>query len=81
MPRRSGNERFNYRVSGNAHKVTSLEESARNVERIAEEYEEDAALPGPEDPQSLLVRVRKLEERMATLEEYLGEQSARSSSP
>jgi hypothetical protein len=47
----------------------------REAERIAEEYEEEAALPGP-DAKDLVVRIRKLEERMATLEEYLGDQSA-----
>jgi hypothetical protein len=57
--------------------MTTAEESEREAELIAEEYEEEATLPGPDDVKSLVVRVRKLEERMATLEEYLGEQTTR----
>jgi hypothetical protein len=49
--------------------VTIPEESARGAEfiaeAIAEEYEEDATLPGPEEATSLLVRIRKIEERLA----------------
>ncbi len=56
--------------------MTIPEESARGAEftaeEIAEEYEEDATLPGPEEAKSLLVRIRKIEERLATIEQYLG---------
>jgi hypothetical protein len=52
--------------------VTKPEESIRQAEAIAEEYEEDAALPGPDDVNDLVVRVRRIEERLATIEEYLG---------
>jgi hypothetical protein len=42
-------------------------------ESIAEAYEEEAALSaGPADVDDLVVRVRKLEERLATVEDYLG---------
>jgi hypothetical protein len=56
--------------------VTTPDESMRKAEVIAEEYEEDAALPGPDDVKDLVVRVRKIEERLATIEEYLGKPSA-----
>jgi hypothetical protein len=52
--------------------VTTPEESIQEAEGIAEEYEEDAALPGPDDVKNLVVRVRRIEERLATIEEYLG---------
>lgn len=43
------------------------------AEAIAEAYEEDAALTsGPDDLRSLAVRVRKIEEHLATIEDYLG---------
>jgi hypothetical protein len=43
------------------------------AEAIAEAYEEEAALTsGPDDFPSLVVRVRKIEERLATIEDYLG---------
>jgi hypothetical protein len=56
--------------------VTTPDESIRQAEVIAEEYEEDASLPGPDDVKSLIVRVRRIEERLATIEEYLGTPSA-----
>jgi len=56
--------------------VTTPDESMRQAEIIAEEYEEDAALPGPDEVKDLVVRVRKIEERLATIEEYLGNPSA-----
>jgi hypothetical protein len=52
--------------------VTTPEESIREAEVIAEEYEEDAALPDRDDAKSLEVRIRRIEERLATIEEYLG---------
>jgi hypothetical protein len=52
--------------------VTTPEESIRQAEAIAEEYEEEAALPGSDDVKDLVVRVRRIEERLATIEEYLG---------
>jgi hypothetical protein len=55
--------------------VTTPEESIREADLIAEEYEEDAALPGPDDVRNLIVRVRIIEERLATIEEYLGKPS------
>ena len=33
-------------------------------------------MPGPDDVKDLVVRVRKIEERLATIEEYLGRPSA-----
>ena len=43
------------------------------VEAIAEAYEEEAAMSsGPVDLSSLAVRIRKIEERLATIEDYLG---------
>jgi hypothetical protein len=43
------------------------------AEAIAEAYEEEAAMTGgPDDLASLLVRIRKIEERLATIEDYLG---------
>jgi hypothetical protein len=59
-------------VSGRPSEVTTPEESIREAEVVAEEYEEEAALPDPDDVKSLVVRVRKIEERLATIEEYLG---------
>jgi hypothetical protein len=42
-------------------------------ESIAEAYEEEAAMSqGPVDLDDLAVRVRKIEERLATIEDYLG---------
>jgi hypothetical protein len=42
-------------------------------ELIAQEYEEEAAMSGgPTDPRELVIRVRKLEERLAAIEDYLG---------
>jgi hypothetical protein len=42
-------------------------------EAIAEAYEEEAAMSGgPDSVESLAVRVRTLEERLATIEDYLG---------
>ena len=52
--------------------MTTPEESIREANAIAEEYEEDAALPDPDDLKGLGVRVRRIEERLATIEEYLG---------
>jgi hypothetical protein len=52
--------------------VTTPDESIREADAIAEEYEEDALLSGPDDMESLIVRVRRIEERLATIEEYLG---------
>ena len=62
--------------SGSPSQVTTPEESIREAEAIAEEYEEDATLPGPDDVKDLVVRVRRIEERLATIEEYLGTPSA-----
>jgi hypothetical protein len=46
---------------------------SEDAEAIAEAYEEEAALTnGPDDLPSLAVRVRKIEERLATIEDYLG---------
>jgi hypothetical protein len=43
------------------------------AEAIAEAYEEEAAMTsGPDDLASLSVRIRKIEERLATIEDYLG---------
>jgi hypothetical protein len=43
------------------------------AESIAEKYEEDAALTrGAADVDDLVVRVRKIEERLASIEDYLG---------
>jgi hypothetical protein len=43
------------------------------AEAIAGAYEEEAALTsGPDDLGSLAVRIRKIEERLATIEDYLG---------
>ena len=56
--------------------MTTPDESIRNAEIIAEEYEEDASLPGPDEVKDLVVRVRKIEERLATIEEYLGKPPA-----
>jgi hypothetical protein len=43
------------------------------AEAIAEAYEEEAAMTsGPDDLHSLVVRIRKIEERLATIEDYLG---------
>jgi hypothetical protein len=43
------------------------------AEAIARAYEEEAAMTsGPNDLPSLAVRVRKIEERLATIEDYLG---------
>jgi hypothetical protein len=56
--------------------VTTPDESIRNAEIIAEEYEEDASLPGQDEVKDLVVRVRKIEERLATIEEYLGKPPA-----
>jgi hypothetical protein len=52
--------------------VTTPDESIREADAIAEEYEEEATLPGPDDVRSLIVRVRRIEERLATIENYLG---------
>jgi len=42
------------------------------AEAIAEAYEEEAAMTsGPDDLASLSVRIRKIEERLATIEDYL----------
>jgi hypothetical protein len=42
-------------------------------ELIAQEYEEEAAMSGgPADPQELVIRIRKIEERLAAIEDYLG---------
>jgi hypothetical protein len=43
------------------------------AEAIAVAYEEEAAMSsGPNDLPSLTVRIRKIEERLATIEDYLG---------
>jgi hypothetical protein len=43
------------------------------AEAIAEAYEEEAAMAGPpDDLHSLAVRLNKIEERLATIEDYLG---------
>jgi hypothetical protein len=43
------------------------------AEAIAEAYEEEAAMTsGPNDLPSLVVKIRKIEERLATIEDYLG---------
>jgi hypothetical protein len=43
------------------------------AEAIAEAYEEEAAMTsGPDDLASLSVKIRKIEERLATIEDYLG---------
>jgi hypothetical protein len=48
-------------------------DAAAQSEAIAEAYEEEAALSrGPVDLDDLGVRVRKIEERLATIEDYLG---------
>ncbi len=46
---------------------------ASESELIAEEYEAEAAMSGgPADPGELVVRIRKIEERLAGIEDYLG---------
>jgi hypothetical protein len=50
-------------------------------EAIAEAYEEEAALSGgPDDLPALVVRIRKIEERLATIEDYLGTPPSKSGS-
>jgi hypothetical protein len=56
--------------------VSIPDESIREADAIAQEYEEEATLPGPDDVKNLIVRVRRIEERLATIEEYLGKPSA-----
>jgi hypothetical protein len=42
-------------------------------ELIAQEYEEEAAMDGgPTDVEDLVIRIRKIEERLASIEDYLG---------
>jgi hypothetical protein len=42
-------------------------------ERIAQEYEEEAAMAGSTtDVGELVIRIRKIEERLASVEDYLG---------
>jgi hypothetical protein len=48
-------------------------EDQRESELIAQEYEEEAAMVGdPNDTNALATRMRKVEERLATIEDYLG---------
>ncbi len=48
-------------------------EPEEQSELIARQYEEEAAMSGgPADPQELVIRIRKIEERLAAIEDYLG---------
>jgi hypothetical protein len=52
---------------------TGRPEDQAESELIAQEYEEEASMAGgPVDVEELVVRVRKIEERLATIEDYLG---------
>jgi oligoendopeptidase F len=54
-----------------------LEDQAES-ELIAQEYEEEAALGGAaNDVDDLAIRLRKIEERLATIEDYLGRPSSK----
>ena len=54
---------------------------AAEDEAIAAAYEEEAALSGgPDDLPALVVRIRKIEERLATIEDYLGTPPSKSGS-
>jgi hypothetical protein len=54
-------------------KEPGARENQAESEFIAQEYEEEAAMSGgPSDPQELVIRIRKVEERLAAIEDYLG---------
>ncbi len=58
--------------TGPEAELSARENQAEN-ELIAEKYEEEAAMPGgPADPEELVIRIRKIEERLAAIEDYLG---------
>jgi archaellum component FlaC len=60
-------------TDGDVTPAESDSEAEARSESIAEAYEEEAAMSrGPVDLDDLAVRVRKIEERLATIEDYLG---------
>jgi hypothetical protein len=52
---------------------TARTDDRAESELIAREYEEEASMPGgPVDAEELIVRIRIIEERLASIEDYLG---------